>query len=166
MLSTSLLLAASMVVGQLPDQAVNELSYYVGEWDFQWTVDGVEYSGKWFVKWAPDKSCLVSHWKSVNANGPASGQKITSWDVAKTQVIDLDCGSTGAHSFSRGSKAADNLWNGEITGATSDGKTSMCKYELKQEADKFTWTRTERKEGGEPQPDLIFVFRKVKKATE
>jgi hypothetical protein len=39
MLSAALLLTASMVVGQLPDQAVNELDYYVGEWDFRWTVD-------------------------------------------------------------------------------------------------------------------------------
>jgi hypothetical protein len=158
-LITLTVLAAT--VGQLPEEAVNELDYYVGDWNFEWEVDDVTYRGTWSAKWAPDKSCLVSHWTSVSPIGKASGRKITGWDASKKQTVDLDCSSRGEIMVSRHSKVKDNLWIGEGTGSNEDGESVSCKFETKTEPNRFTWTQTDRIEGGESQPDLVFVFRRM-----
>ncbi len=158
MLSIALLLAGTMVGGALPEEVEGELDYYVGTWTYEWTIDDTTYEGKWSVKWSQDKSCLLSHWSSVGPDGPGKGTKITGWDLQKNQMVDLEFGDGGAHILSRYRKASGTLWEGDGVGATSEGKSETCKYQLKLDPDKFIWMRMKIKQGDESLPNQVFVF--------
>jgi hypothetical protein len=158
MLSAAVLLAGTVLSGALPEEVANQLEYYAGTWSYEWEVEGKTYRGEWSVKWAPDKSCLLSTWSSVGPDGPSKGTKITGWDLQKDQMVDLEFAENGSHILSRYSNTSGNLWEGSGVGATSEGKSETCKYQLKLDPDKFIWMRMEIKQGEESVPNQVFVF--------
>ena len=155
------ILGPSTAHAQLPEDGRKVLAYYVGTWQYEWKVEGETYRGTWSVRWSPDESCTLSHWSSKGPDGPAKGTKITGWDAAKRQSVDLDFSANGEYVLSRYTIESDKVEVGEGTGSTPDGKVSRSKLRIDKERDKFTWTVTDRIEGDERMPDLVFVFRKV-----
>lgn len=151
----------STVLAQLPEDGRKVLDYYVGTWQYEWTVEGETYRGTWSAKWSPNESCLLSHWSSRGPDGPVKGTKITGWDTANRQSVDLEFTNNGEHVLSRYTIQSDKVEIGEGTGSTSDGKVSRSKLRVDKERDKFTWTVADRIEGDKRMPDLVFVFRRV-----
>jgi hypothetical protein len=154
-------LVPSIVHAQLPEDGRKVLAYYVGMWQYEWSMEGETYRGTWSAKWSPDESCLLSHWSSTGPNGPRRGTKITGWDAAKCQSVDLEFSANGEHVLSRYTIESDKVAVGKGVGSTSGGKVSRCKLRVDRERDRFTWTASDRMEGDERMPDLVFLFRRV-----
>jgi hypothetical protein len=169
MLSTSILLAASMVVGQaeqvkvaVPQEVLSFFGYFVGEWRMEGVALDGAVSGVNTWKWAEAKHCLTydSLWK--DKNGTAHALAICGWDPAKKQLVETEYWTGGGTNTLRYSKISDALWEGTMSGVESDGKelTGKIAYEIKSPTH-LVFRATDVKVGGEPRKNVeINYFKK------
>jgi len=165
MFSTSLLLVASMVVGQaeaeqanVPGEFARQCEYYQGDWATEWEADGKVYRGTWTVDWSPEKACIVTHWKGVGPTGPSEGTRIHGWDASTNKVLIVDFGKDGGSSIERYKILSDQVDEGEISRVDADGtKHKLTARTDRMEKDRFTWTVTE------DEKSTVYTFRRVKK---
>ena len=94
MLSTALVLATSMVVGQpdaaaatIPNPIVKELQFFVGEWTSEGTVQGTPIQGALTLKWSPGQSCLVGDHRVQLGGEEIRGSAAWGWDSATEELL-------------------------------------------------------------------------------
>ena len=169
MLSASILLTASMVMGQVeqvkvavPQEVLSVFSYFVGEWRMEGVALDGAVSGVNTWKWAEAKHCLTydSLWK--DQGGTARALALCGWDPAKKQLVETEYWTGGATNTLRYSKTNDALWEGTMSGVELDGKelTGNIAYEIKSPTH-LVFRATNVKVGGEPRKDIkINYFKK------
>ena len=168
MLSSTLLLVASMVVGQgeqkapsvMPPEVLKELQTLSGEWNLEMTLDGKVQKTTWIGRWAPERHCQVGR---VTGDG-VQANTLTGYDKSTNTITELAFYANGDYYLFRYRVVSPGLWEGEGVGIDR-GKAFTEKLELKRNGrDEFTWKATDFVLGGEKQADLIAVGRRVKKA--
>jgi hypothetical protein len=145
MLSTAVLLAASMTIGQAEatnsitaTEAKNAIEFMAGEWEYVSTVDGEETKGTSYRVWSQDRTCLVMsiQGKRLNATG------IMGWDAANNQLVETWYNSLGERIELRYVSISNSSWEGASVVETADGKnTGTIRLEKKGE-NAFTFTAT------------------------
>jgi len=141
----------------LPANFVRDCEYYVGNWATDVEIEGTLYRGKWIANWSPDKTCLVTHWAAETPNGPAKGTRVQGWDALTKKMLVVDFGSDGTSTIERYTITANQVSEGEISGAEPDGKPfkATARAEHKN-PDYFIWTVTREGKATE------YRFRRVK----
>jgi hypothetical protein len=143
---------------KLPQKFIEQSEFFVGEWTYQWDIDGNTYRGKWAAKWSPEKSCLISHFSSRGPDGPRSGTRIHGWDAAKEQMMVVNFSPDGSSSIERYTIVAGPVDEGEMTGIDEEGEPIKATLRIVRERDDlFVWTVTTDDQS------VVYKFQRVKK---
>ena len=156
MLSVSVLLTVSMVVGQadqvkvaVPPEVLSFFSYFVGEWRMEGVAMDGAVSGVNTWKWAEGRHCLTYDTLWKEAGGTARAFAICGWDPLKKQLVETEYWTGGSTNTLQYSKTNDTLWEGTMSGVDSDGKkmTGKIAYEFKSPT-QLVFRATDVKSGG------------------
>ena len=147
---TSVLVAASMVVGQteeaaitVPEEVLSEFEYFVGNWEGTGTLDGQEFSVKYEFRWADNKASLSYTHRGRDPEGPWMASGIMGWDAVNKQVVILEFGVEGEHALVHLRREKPRkLWQGKITATnTRTGETEKSQWMLEKKGpDQFTFS--------------------------
>ena len=168
MLSSAVLLAASMVVGQaaepnIPSDVIESLGYYVGEWKSERTENGRIHASQFTAEWMPGKYCTILRGKVQSPDGDRQFTLLSGWDVLTKEVVDYSYGSDGSQSMERWKIVSPTVEESTSTGVSVDGKPTSATYRIeKKGSDLFIQTITNRKEGDESKPDVVLEYKKAK----
>jgi hypothetical protein len=173
MFSTALLLATTMVVGQVESQPSRQLSAYadavVGEWTGEATLafdipgmgtKGQKITGTATTQWTLEKAAIECEWKF----GGATGKWIANWDAEKKIIRVCEFVSNGNFAVGTVVRKQDK-WTVATEGASGDGKhfTGTAIMTLGDIGATLTWDETDQMLGGERQPDFRHVWKRVSK---
>jgi hypothetical protein len=170
MLSASLILAASILVGQAEKPSpgyehLKSLEFLVGDWEVKgalWVdVPGVIPKGSQFVghghyEWTWNKSAIQWKWTIDYGKGVvlyAGGTII--WNPGKRQITSVSTNSLGAY--------GQGVWTFDAQGKDwivtdkqidAEGKeTSSCVHNVRQDENTIVWQLTNQKADGKELPD-------------
>ena len=144
MLSITLLLTASIVVGQadtadtpLPADAIAQLQFMAGQWKTEGTFRGDRWEGTGRRRLSVSKSCLIMTGKS-NIMDSAG---ITGWDPATNEIVETWYNSMGTQVIIRYKVGPGPVWKGTVHVHAPEGEheEGTCRLE-KTGGDSFTWT--------------------------
>jgi uncharacterized protein (TIGR02246 family) len=138
-----------------------ELEWMLGEW----TVDAKDSPLETRVRWSADGNYLEREFKSqLPGRGDHSGVQRIGWDPKREQFRSWTFADDG--SFSHGLwTATENGWTIEISGVTTDGKSTGSVTRItKIDDNALEWESVEATIEGQPLPDLkLRLIRKAKK---
>ena len=167
MLSTTLLLAASMVVGQadkeqIPTEAITELCRFVGVWEMVGEEGNDSYKAEYHFEPVKGNYALRFQCRWFGA-WEGRGFGMMAWDCSKKGVFSpeaYDDGSMGRLHY----RIAEP---GVLIGETHNSLASKGEYKAKirlkfEDEDCYTWTATEATLNGEAQPDMTLRFTRIK----
>ncbi len=169
MFSTTVLLAASMVVGQaekpnVPENIVASMAYYIGTWRGEWREDGKACSIQFTAKWVPGKHCTLLTSRTKTPDGIVQETLLSGWDALAKEVVDYSYRSDGSHSMERWKIASPEVEEATSTGVSANGNPTKATYRIeKQGANKFDLKISDRKEGDQSKPDLLIKYEKIEK---
>ena len=136
MLSTTLLLAASMVVGQaeeskIPQEVLKQLKYMEGTWEVVGNVENEEVRGIWSARWAPGKHCLLRRSEHEIGGESVIGVGVIGWDGVTETITEQVFFSNNGSALLRWKVLPSGNLEGEISsyreGQKSAGKVTMTK---------------------------------------
>lgn len=183
MLSTSLLLAASMVVGQAeaadpPAFSLADLECFVGEWEGKtilpeeadlWTAwKGKEVTVTASTKWILDKKALATDWEVKTADKVIShGKSMWLWDPSQMKIKCLWLDSLGRHGHEMWSKTGAkrrNKWASWGRGVETAGKALSGRHTITivdEDTHVHEWTKG--KIDDDSQPDMKLEYKRVER---
>ena len=100
LLSVASATAAEVSMKNIPQEAVDEMAFRVGEWEFRPFIDGVELpdSGHEVTTWSPTgKYCIIMTQTAVESGASRAGTGIAGWDPAKKQLVERWQSSDGMY---------------------------------------------------------------------
>lgn len=168
MLST-VLLAASMVAGQadnpnVPEDAIKAIGYYVGDWRSEWTEDGEKCVDEFRVKWVRGRYCTILTGTAKKPESVSQSTLLSGWDALNKEIVDFSYASDGSHSIERWKILSPTVEEAQSTGVNAQGQPTESVFRIeKKTQDAFILKITNRKEGGESKPDLVFEYNRLKK---
>ena len=172
MLSTALLLAASMVVGQgdgvVSDQKqIHELGWLIGRWEGQFVLPegipdlgppGSIVSDEQSLRWILDKRFIQYNFTSrIDGEVSAEGREVIGWDASSKHLVHWCFGSTGLHGsgvWRRDGEAWVLDWSGTAPDKTTYSGSSVHRLLNKNT---YTWQMTKLTNNGEKLPDWPVV---------
>lgn len=168
MLSTTLL-AAVIVAGQadspnIPKEALDAIGYYVGDWRAEWTEDGGKCVDEFTVKWVRGKYCTILTETVMKPKGSFQSTLLSGWDAVNREIADCSFASDGSHSIERWKILSPTVEEARSTGVNAQGQSTESTYRIEKKShDEMIVKITNRKEGGQSKPDLVFEYKRVKK---
>lgn len=156
--------------GEIPDEFLEDVQYYIGDWTSEVKSGDRVTEGTWSAKWSAEGKCLIIHMSGVpidqevtEGQENAFGTGILGWDPSTNGMKDLTFWSSGNTYDARYRKTSDTTWEGDATG-TVGGKEFTEKVSLTRNGeDEFVWRAYEYVLDGEKQPDIVATIRKVAK---
>ena len=170
MLSTAIVMAASMVMAQptepnIPKEVLTSMGYYVGKWKGEGNEDGAVLRYQLTTKWAPGKHCTILNIRMKTPDGVVRGTLVSGWDALKREVVDVSYMSDGSHSVERWKIASPTVEEATSTGVSASGKPTKATFRIeKRGPDEFILKVTDRVEGDEQKPDIVIEYTRVKQA--
>jgi len=129
----------------VPDKALNEMAFLVGEWAVKGTLNGQEMTGTYSAKWAPGKHCLIlaSTW-SAQASG------VGGWSPDRKQYVEYWYVSDGSTRMFRYTLDKERgVWSGRWVEVGSDGKKGSGKITLQKKDNEYIVIATGTSANGE-----------------
>lgn len=185
MFTASLLLAASLAVGQNDESPVYEylkdLEAFVGSWEAQSVVPEApgasESLKKWAgktvllrmtVRWAPGKAAqIVELVDEIPGDRTIMGTSLIGWDQSAKGIRERILTTHKGIWAGKWNKMDDQSWVVEYTGVNLDGAKCTCTTEYKfVDKDTFTVTDSQKTIDGQPFPDTAYQYKRVGKAPE
>jgi hypothetical protein len=169
MLSTALLLAGSMVVGQsentapkVPADALRQFEQLLGDWKVEGKVNDAAVKATYSAKWAPGKHMIICTMTWSGPEGYSVGTGINGWDGAEKQIVTSEFWSDGWSHHRRFRIASPTLWEStESKGVTGDNKRLAGKARLMFSGpDKLTWTSSSKIEGEASEEQVVLHFQR------
>ena len=165
--SAILVLATSTVMGQvekkqIPEATVKEFGRLVGTWTMIGEEGNDTYKAVYKNEWVTGKYAvrLECEWSGA---WEGRGTGFLSWDCVRKELFGPEAYDDGSVIRLRYKILSPGIWVGETANSLA-GKgalTAKVRLEFKDE-DHYTWTATEATLNGEPQPDMILKFERVK----
>ena len=154
LLSVASATAAEVSMKNIPQEAVDEMAFRVGEWEFRPFIDGVELpdSGHEVTTWSPTgKYCIIMTQTAVESGAPRAGTGIAGWDPAKKQLVERWQSSDGMYlSFHYTIDRRRNVSTGNFTCTYSDGKQVGGKCSIQKSGnDQWRWDASWVEDGKE-----------------
>ena len=110
------------------------------------------------TRWAPERHCQITR---MDSNG-IQANSIMGYDKSTQQITELAFYTTGDYFLFKYRVVSPGVWKGEGVGI-DHGKPFTEKLELRKLGrDSLEWKATDFVLGGEKQPDLVAVARRVK----
>ena len=80
----------------VPQEALEEMKYLVGDWSFEGrNQEGEAFKGTCTYRWTPGKHCLFWDQTWVDKKGTTHQSGLTAWDPARGQLVDCYCFDEG-----------------------------------------------------------------------
>ena len=175
MLSASLLLAVSLVVGQVeqiettkeihvPDDVVKALDYFVGTWEVK--VVGTTATCTTHNQWADGRPCLHGRLVWKDANGVDIGASMWGYDPARKQIVYVQFYASGANHILKWDYRSGNVWKGTFRGTSADAEEETANVELEKADDDRFVLRVAAGETAEDEssPIVTMIFQRRKKS--
>ena len=145
MLSTALLLAASMVVGQaepkMPEDVQAAMQYLVGEWTVEGNINGESFTLSMSYCWAPGKHCLILTATNDSENALRnSGTGIIGRDPSTNELVETTYLHSGVRLEHRFSHISVAVWEGTGSVQNPSGTTTNSTLRLEKATDEYSLT--------------------------
>ena len=88
---------------------------------------------------------------------------MSGWDAIKNQIVDTGYAADGSTMTDHWTIKSPTLEESDGTGVSPQGTAATRKLRIEKKPDEFTWTASERTDGGKALPNLTIVFHRVKK---
>jgi hypothetical protein len=167
MLSTAVLLTASMVVGQaedinVPKKVLAEFDYLVGDWTYSGEDGDDAVKGTFSVKWAPGKHAILIEMSWTDPDHTAMGTGIDGWDVAKERITTLEFWSDGWSHYREYSIKSVGVWHSDVwNGVTDEGKRITGRGIVERKGpNEFVWRSEKTTLDGKPGPNTLITFKR------
>lgn len=115
----ALVVVASTCLGQsageapaLPDEIAKELEYFVGEWAVEGRASKGPLKGRWIVKWAPARQCLLVDYPLSVGDESSRGTGLWGWDASTKEMFWVAFYSRGAVETTREKVKAPGVYQG------------------------------------------------------
>ena len=167
MLSTALLLAASIVVGQaekeqIPKETIAELGRLVGTWKMVGEEGKDSYTAIYKNEWASGRFALQMRcdWSGTWVG---NGIGFLAWDGVKKEFFGPEAYDDGTVCRLQYSIKSPGVWVGETQNSLAGKGAYRANIRLEfTDADHYTWTATHATLNGQAYPDMKLTFaRKV-----
>jgi hypothetical protein len=167
MLTTSLVLAASLVVGQtndekVPEDVMKELNRLAGTWVMTGEEGSDTYKAKYTNELASGRYAVRMRcvWSGA---WQGEGLGFVAWDGIRKELFGPEAYEDGSVCRLVYKIESPGVW----VGATQNSLIGKGKYEAKirlefSDATHYTWTATKATLNGQPQPDMKLKFTRVR----
>jgi hypothetical protein len=157
--------------GAIPEEALKELGYFVGDWKAKIEYGDKTTEGTWSAKWSAKGTCLAINISESTKDD--NGEPVTTfatglmgWDAPTKSIKEVNFWSNGDTYDARYEKASDTLWEGKANGVVG-GKEYTEKVSLTRNGPKeFVWKAYDYVLGGQKQHDLIVTMSKADVASQ
>ena len=176
MLSTALVLTASMVLGQVeaPEQFKEYGKSFAGEWTGEFELDanipGVAKAGdkaavRGTTKWILNNTALEGNWSAdLNGKPAGTGKWIAGWDRSSSEIVSFGFNSFGGRGQSVFKKVGDR-WIETATFVGADGRknteTSIIVFSDNGNTQSIEVTGRISPDG-KPLPNFKLIYKRVK----
>jgi hypothetical protein len=167
MLSTAVLLTASMVVGQveetspIPKDLIEDMKSATGTWAVEITSGGKTQKGKAVIRLTPDGQCMIANVTVKSGGTKTSYNFLSGWDSSTGGFTDQGINSEGEVWTTRWSGLSSTVSEGEHVG-TLGGKKTKAKVKMERKSpDEIVVTISERTKGEETMPDTTILYRRM-----
>jgi hypothetical protein len=156
--------AAEVTQTALPDNAVKELKFFVGDWTVEGDVLGMALKGSWSARWAPQKHCqLISYALTLNGE-KVFGNGVMGWDAAKKELVVQMFYSNGVMESIRYRLESPGVFKGVFGGSAGGEATgATCEVRTKGSAE-WTFKTKGHTVGGQEKGELSARFVRVERS--
>ena len=167
MLSTAVLMAASMIVGQterehIPKEAIAELGRLVGTWEMTGKEGGENFKAEYHIEWAEGRCGLLLQCRWFR-DSEARGLGMLAWDDSKKGIFQPEAYDDGSISRLNYTQFAPDVWAGEAHNTVVGKGEYKASIKLEfADKDHFSWTATKASLNGNPQSDMELKFTRAR----
>ena len=167
MLSTAVLMTASLVVGQaereqIPTEAITELSRFVGVWEMVGEEGDDSYKAEYHFEPVKGNYALRFQCRWSGA-WEGRGFGMMAWDGSKKEIFSPEGYDDGSICRLHYRIEKPGVLIGETQNSLANKGEYKARIRLKfEDKDCYTWTATEATLDGEAQPDMTLRFTRVK----
>ena len=146
---------------KIPEDLAKVLKFYVGNWTLEGNVGDAPLKGRAVFRMPPSEHCILAT-VSYRCKGERSTFSLVSgWDSSTGWATEQGVDASGEVYTLKWRKVSETIEEGELV-ATSHGQAVSQKTRLERKGDNTVVVScTERKTGGEAQPDVTFVYHRV-----
>jgi hypothetical protein len=143
MLTTSLVLAVSMVVGQaeptMPEDFQAAMQYLVGKWAVEGNINDEAFTLTMTYCWAPGKHCLILNATSDGERALRnSGTGIIGRDPSTNELVETAYLHNGVRLEHRFSHISGAVWEGTGSAQNPSGSTTNSTLRLEKTSDEYS----------------------------
>jgi hypothetical protein len=161
----SLFFAASLVGAPaepeampVPDEVVEQMQYFVGEWRAEGDATDRRLRGTWTARWEPGKHCLIVHYKGTIGETAFDATEMIGWNSASGGLKLLSFFSHGVFEDIDYSLTSPGKYEGTYKGtAWGESFSAKCAVAI-QGPNRWEFSTKGLKRGGEHRPDISVRF--------